>query len=173
MTPPVIDHFSRKIVAVAPLEGPNAGWVADAMEDAFRQFGAPKHIITDQGVQFTSGAFKELLGHHSVKQRFGAVGKHGSIAVTERAIETLKYEWLKRVPLIKGFAHLERLCADFALWYNRFRPHTALADRVPDEVFHARPCRPPGRTDKAVPASIRRHAFKEARVTAFSLDECA
>mgnify|MGYP001587669746 CR=1 FL=1 len=168
-----IDHFSRKIVAVNPLEGPNAGWVVEAIEAAFRQFGAPKHIITDQGVQFTSGAFKELLGHHGIKQRFGAVGRHGSIAVTERAIETLKYEWLRRVPLVRGFDHLESLCQEFALWYNRFRPHTALGGRVPDAVFHSRPNHTPGRTDKAVPPSLRRHAFKEARVTAFSLDECA
>ncbi len=32
----VLDHFSRKVVAAIPLEGPNAGWVCDALEQAFR-----------------------------------------------------------------------------------------------------------------------------------------
>jgi hypothetical protein len=29
-----IDHFSRKVVCVAPPEGPNAGWIIEALEQA-------------------------------------------------------------------------------------------------------------------------------------------
>ena len=96
-----IDHFSRKVVAVVPLEGPNAGWVINALEAAFAQFGIPKHLVSDQGPQFISAALAEFLSleEYRVKHRFGAVGQHGSIAVTERVIETLKYEWLRRVSL--------------------------------------------------------------------------
>jgi transposase InsO family protein len=94
-----IDHFSRKVVASCPLEGPNAGWVAEALEDAFLRHGAPKHIITDQEGVFVSDVFAELLRRWNVKQRFGAVGKHGSIAVTERVIRTMKGEWRRRVPV--------------------------------------------------------------------------
>jgi len=90
-----IDHFSRKVVASCPLEGPNAGWVVEALEDAFLQHGAPRHIISDQEGIFVSEVFAALLWDWNIKQRFGAVGKHGSIAVTERAILTLKQEWLR------------------------------------------------------------------------------
>ena len=93
-----IDHFSRAVMAVAPLEGPNAGWVVDAMEEAFLRHGPPKHLISDQEGVFVSEVFAALMRDWNIKQRFGAVGKHGSIAVTERVILTLKYEWLKRVP---------------------------------------------------------------------------
>ena len=48
----VIDHFSRKVVACCPLEGPNAGWVVGAMEEAFAQHGAPRHLISDQECSF-------------------------------------------------------------------------------------------------------------------------
>ncbi len=168
-----IDHFSRRIVAVKPLEGPNPAWVIGTLEEAFDHYGAPKHLITDRGVQFTSGAFREFLERFAVKPRFGAVGKHGSIAVTERAIQTLKYEWLRRVPLLKGFDHLETLSADFALWYNRFRPHMALGGRRPGDLYHHRPFCPPKRADKSVPAGIRRHVFKATRTTAYSLEESA
>jgi len=48
-----------------------------------------------------------------IKPLLGAVGKHGSIAVTERVIKTLEYEWLQRVPIIKGFDHLMFLCTAF------------------------------------------------------------
>ena len=36
-----IDHFSRKVVPVCPLEGPNAGWVVEVLETAFLRHGAP------------------------------------------------------------------------------------------------------------------------------------
>jgi transposase len=74
-----IDHFSRKVVAVAPLEGPNAGWVIDALEMAFVNFGKPKHLISDQGSVFTSAAFREFLDSYNVKIRYGAIGEHGSM----------------------------------------------------------------------------------------------
>ena len=42
-----IDHFSRKVVCTVPLEGPNAGWIIEALEQAMQKHGAPKHIISD------------------------------------------------------------------------------------------------------------------------------
>lgn len=169
-----IDHYSRKIVAVKSLEGPNSGWAIEALQEAFRNHGSPKHVISDQGVPFTSKAFMEFIKGLGIKQRFGAVGKHGSIAVTERAIETLKCEWLRRVPLIRGFDHLEVLCDDFALWYNRFRPHLSLGGRIPEEFHKGSPIPPrPAKTDKKVPQNIRTRRFEEARVTAFFLEDTA
>jgi len=53
--------------------------------------------------------FTDLLDQWDVKPRFGAIRQHGSISVTERVFKTLKYEWLKRVPIFKGFDHLTML----------------------------------------------------------------
>jgi hypothetical protein len=114
----VIDHFSRKVMSLTPLEGPNAGWINNALENAMEEHGAPKHIISDQASVFTGDVFAELLDSWNIKPRLGAVGKHGSISVTERVIKTLKYEWLRRVPIIKGFDHLTMLCEEFECWYN-------------------------------------------------------
>jgi hypothetical protein len=61
---------------------------------------------------------------------FGAVGNQGSIAVTERAILTLKHEWLRRVPVIKGLDHLRALLIDFEQYYNGWRGHTTLGGIV-------------------------------------------
>ena len=124
-----IDHFSRKVACVVPLEGLNAGWIIEALEQAMRAHGAPKHIISDQAGVFVGDAFAELLRQWNIKPRFGAVGEHGSIAVTERVIKTLKYEWLKRVPFIKGFDHLTLLCTEFESWYNAWRPHVPVNRR--------------------------------------------
>ena len=164
-----IDHFSRKVVACCPLEGPNAGWVVGAMDEAFAQHGAPRHLISDQEGVFISDAFRELLIPWDVKHRFGAVGKHGSIAVTERVIRTLKYEWLKRVPVIKGLDHLEPLLSDFVCYYNAWRPHFTLNGAVPDLIHTGQEWSAPARTAKTVPAHIERRFFPETRITGFRL----
>ncbi len=70
------------------------------------------------GPPWIGGAFAALLSQWNVKPRFGAVGKHGSIAITERVIKTLKYEWLRCVPTIKGYDHLTHLCTKFESWSN-------------------------------------------------------
>ena len=125
-----IDHFSRKVVAIVPLEGPNSGWTCDALEAAFRAFGSPRHLISDHQGVFVGSAFNELLTQWQVKHRLGAVGKHGSIAVTERVIRTLKYEWLFCVPLIKGFGPLTALCEQFCAEFdqNCFDPDFPIHD---------------------------------------------
>jgi putative transposase len=168
-----IDHFSRKVVRVAPLEGPNAGWIIEALEQAMRRHGAPKHIISDQAKVFVGDAFAALLSQWNIKPRFGAVGKHGSIAVTERVIKTFKYEWLRCVPIIKGFDHLTSLCTEFESWYNTWRPRMALEGFRPDDLYYNRKPETPKRDAKSVPANIERHVFAETRLTAYRLKAAA
>ena len=71
-----IDHFSRKVVAATPLEGPNTGFAINALEEALVNSGSPKHIITDQGTVFTSAAFREFLDSHNVKIRSANFSKN-------------------------------------------------------------------------------------------------
>jgi len=164
-----IDHFSRATMAVVPLEGPNAGWAVGAMEEAFAQHGAPRHLIRDQEKIFISDAFRDLLILWDVKHRFGAVGKHGSIAVTERVILTLKYEWLKRVPVIRGLDHLGQLLGDFVLWYNEYRGHATLGGAVPSLIHRGEQWSKPEKSAKMLPPSIERRFFPDTQVTAYRL----
>ena len=144
----VIDHFSRKVMAAVPLEGPNAGWINNALESAIEKYGPPKHIISDQGGVFIGNVFAELMDTYEILHRFGAIGKHGSIAVTERVNKTLKYEWLKRIALIKGIDHLADLCKEFELWYNSWRPHMTLDGLRPDDVYYGEKPEKPKRDAK-------------------------
>ena len=90
-------------MSVTPLEGPRTGWINNALESAIETHGAPKHIVSDQVKVYTGEVFAKLLEQRNIKARLGVLGKNGSISVTERVIKTLKYEWLKRVPIIKNF----------------------------------------------------------------------
>ena len=164
-----IDHFSRAVMAVAPLEGPNAGWVVDVLEGAFLRYGPPRHLITDQEGVFVSEVFAELLSDWNVKRRFGAVGKHGSIAVTERLIWTLKREWLARVPIIRGLDHLGELLADFAVYYNDYRGHRRLDGATPASRYLGRNWQKPDRFAKRLAGPIRLRRFREQRITVYEL----
>ena len=99
----------------------------------------PQDVICDKAGQFWCEDIKRWCRRHKVKPRFGAVGQHGSIAVIERFIRTLKDEGLHRVlvPL-----NLWNMCAEVNAimdWYNRFRPHTYLGGRTPEERYRRIP----------------------------------
>jgi transposase InsO family protein len=164
-----IDHFSRKVVACCPLEGPNAGWAVDALQGALLRHGPPRHIISDQEGVFLSDVFAELLREWNIKQRFGAVGKHGSIAVTERAILTLKQEWLSRVPIIRGLDHLGQLCDDFTEYYNGWRGHSTIGGAAPSLIHRGEVWQRLDRSAKTLLGTVERRLFPDTRVTAFRL----
>jgi transposase InsO family protein len=165
----VIDHFSRKVMAAVPLEGRNAGWINNALECAIKKHGPPKHIISDQASVFTGDVFAELVESRNIKPRLGAVGQHGSIAITERVVKTLKFEWLRHVSFIRGIDHLAALCEEFEDWYNRWRPHMFLDGVRPDDIYYRKKPKKPRRDAKAVPNNIEQHLFMETRITGYRL----
>ena len=116
-----------------------------------------------------SDAFAALMRDWNIKQRFGAVGRHGSIAVTERAILTLKQEWLRRVPVIRGLDHLGQLLDDFSEYRNQWRGHSTIGGAVPSLIHRGEVWQRPDRSAKTLPGAIDRRFFPDTRVTAFRL----
>ena len=88
-------------------------------------------------------------------------------------IKTLKYEWLKHVPFVKGFDHLVKLCKEFEDWYNGWRPHMSLDGLRPDDVYYSEKPEKPKHDAKTVPCNIERHLFRETRVTGYRLKHVA
>lgn len=70
-----------------------------------------------------------------MKPRYGAVGKHGSIAVLERFWRSLKSEMLRRLGLVPmAMPRMADEVAAYVEWYDRHRPHQGLGGRTPREV---------------------------------------
>jgi hypothetical protein len=65
-----------------------------------------------------------------------ALGKHGSIAVVERFILTLKTGCTERLLPSYSQRRFTQEVLLFADWYNRHRPHMTLGGRTPHEVYH-------------------------------------
>jgi hypothetical protein len=131
--------------------------------------GVPKYLIRDQEGVFVSDAFRGLLRPWNVRRRFGAVGKHGSIAVTERAILTLKQEWLRRVVVIRGIDHLTQLLDDFSEYYNGWRGHRTLGGAVPRVIHGGATWQRPCHSAKQVSESIQCRFLPDTRTTAYRL----
>jgi transposase InsO family protein len=139
----VLDHFSRRAMGFVVFKKvPESRDVRSFLGRAMHQAKAtPKYLISDKGKQFWCQGFKKWCKKKPIRPRFGALGHHGSIAVVERFIQTVKVECTRRLPVVSLRAKTFRQeLAWFVAWYNERRPHTTLQGRTPDEVyFHQRP----------------------------------
>ena len=138
----VIDHFSRRAMGFAvfkkvPLSRDVRTFLGGAMHQAQ---ATPKYLICDKGSQFWCPGFKDWCQRKGIRPRFGAVGQHGSIAVVERFIQTMKIECTRKLPASLRAQTFRQELLWFGVWYNQHRPHTTLTGRTPDEVYlHQRP----------------------------------
>jgi transposase InsO family protein len=135
-----LDHYSRRVMGFAAFNKLPASEAMRAfLGGAIHTAGAvPKHLVTDQGIQFKSGGFAAWCKRKGIQQRFGAIGQHGSIAVIERYFLTLKSECCRETLVPYRRENLLRELRFFGDWYNEFRPHVTLKGRTPDEVYHGK-----------------------------------
>ncbi len=85
-----VDHHSRRVMNLTVYRSqPSSDAVREFLERLFRRVGGkPRHFISDQGRQFIAKECKRWCRCRGIGQRFGAIGKYGSLAVIERCIRT-------------------------------------------------------------------------------------
>ena len=95
----------------------------------------PAHLISDHGPQFTADEFHEWCRRRRIRQRFGAIGKYGSLAVIERCIRSMKRECTRLIVVPLHREAFRRELQAYVSWFNEERPHTFLRGATPDEVY--------------------------------------
>lgn len=137
----VIDHFSRAVIGFAVFSGPpTASEMQRSLDRAIHRAGCKlKYIIADKGKHFWCGSFKRWCRRRSIRPRFGAVGKHGSIAIVERFIRSMKNECTFRILVPLRLDAMRREPACYTVWYNQHRPSQTLVGRTPQEVYASLP----------------------------------
>ena len=150
----VIDHFSRCAMGFAVFKKvPHSRDVRCFLGRAMHQATAkPKYLICDKGKQFWCQEFKDWCQRKGIRPRFGAIGQHGSIAVVERFIQTVKIECTRRLLVSLHSTTFRRELSWFTVWYNRHRPHTTLGGRTPGEVYFQK--RPANRSPRFEPRAL-------------------
>ena len=111
-----------------------AGFCIDTLQEALEK-GRPEVFNTDQGSQFTSGEFTQVLQDHGVKISMDGKVRYTDNIFVERLWRTVKYEEV----YLKAYANAKearRELGAYFRFYDNQRPHQALGYRTPAEVFH-------------------------------------
>ena len=148
----VMDHASRRAMGVGVFaKRLNCREICAFLGRTIRRAGtAPRYIVCDRDSIFDCDAFRCWVKRKGIKPpRYGAIGMHGSIAVVERLIKTMKDECTRRISVPYGRNACRRELLSFITWYNEHRPHTTLAGRTPNEVHSAQ--RPANRRPRVEP----------------------
>lgn len=88
----VMDWFSRRVLAWRLSNTMEVDFCIEAIEEAMARFGRPAIFNSDQGSQFTSPRFTELLIETSVRISMDGRGRWIDNVFIERLWRSLKYE---------------------------------------------------------------------------------
>ena len=135
----VFDAFSRMPLSARVFtQEPSSPEIARFVSRTAKQRGRPAHFVSDHGACFTGGVFRRRLERLGVKQRFGAVGKKGSIALIERLWRALKDTLGLRLLRPSAAEHLMEKVELGLFHYAHFRPHQGLGGATPAEIYFGR-----------------------------------
>jgi putative transposase len=130
----VVDWFSRRVLASRLSITLEAAFCIEALEEALARYGRPEIFNTDQGSQFTSTAFTEVLLKNGIAISMDGKGAWRDNVFVERLWHSIKYEevYLKAYDSVsEARASIGRYLA----FYNGRRPHSSLDRRTPDQAY--------------------------------------
>jgi putative transposase len=130
----VIDLFSRKILVSTLSNTMNKQFCIDSLNEAITIYGKPEIFNSDQGSQFTSIEFQEILIENGIKASMDGKGRALDNVYIERYFRTLKYEdiYLNNYETI---AEARIGILKFTHFYNTERFHSSLDYKTPDDVY--------------------------------------
>ena len=130
----VMDWASRKVLSWRLSNTLDVSFCIEALEEALMKYGIPDIFNTDQGSQFTSLEFTDILIKHDIKISMDGRNRWMDNIFIERLWKTVKYQevYLKAY---ESISHAKKELAKFFDRYNTRRPHQGLAERTPDEVY--------------------------------------
>jgi putative transposase len=132
----VIDWYSRKVLSWRLSNSMDASFCVDCLEDALREHGRPLVFNSDQGSQFTSAAFTDVLKREKVDISMDGRGRAFDNIFVERLWRNVKHEDV----YLKGYANMAELMvglAQYFAFYNEERPHQSLGYRTPASVYRS------------------------------------
>jgi len=111
----------------------DARFCVEALEEALSRFGKPLIFNTDQGSQFTSADFVEVLEDAEVGISMDGRGRFLDNIFIERLWRSMKYEAVYLYELADGL-QARRIIGEWIDFYNHERPHSTLGGETPVEA---------------------------------------
>jgi transposase InsO family protein len=125
----ILWHQRRRLISLTVATNPTAEWIARQITEAFPWNEAPKYLIRDRGASYG----------HAVTSRLAAMGIRDHPTAprspwqnghAERLIGSIRRECLDHI-VVLGEAHLCRIFAAYADYYNEVRTHPSLFEDSP------------------------------------------
>lgn len=134
----ILDDHSRFLIKITPFES-TANVVIACFEQAFKEYGRPDSVLSDNGAQFAGfrrgiTQFEKWLMNFDVLPIHERVKHPQTQGKIERFHRTLKDELLR----YRQFSDIEDADRSLQQWrnkYNNIRPHEALGLRCPAEIY--------------------------------------
>jgi putative transposase len=104
------------------------------LEEAIAQYGAPEIFNSDQGSQFTSNEFTQVLKDHNINISMDGKGRWVDNVFVERLWRSVKYEEVY-LHAYDSVAAARVGIANYLAFFNEQRPHSSLAGQTPDTAY--------------------------------------
>jgi len=132
----VMDWFARRVLSWRLSITLGVDFCIAAVDEALARYGTPQIFNSDQGSQFTSDAFTDILLANGVAISMDGKGAWRDNVFLERFWRTLKYEevYLKAYDSV---AEARLSIGRYLEFYNGRRPHASLDRSTPDQAYYS------------------------------------
>jgi putative transposase len=129
----IIDWHSRYVISWRLSNTLSADFCVDCLKEAL-QYGTPETFNTDQGSQFTSEEFIQVLIQNKIRISMDGRGRALDNIFVERLWRTVKYENI----YLKGYRTIPEAkegLREYFDWYNMARLHQSLDYKTPWSMY--------------------------------------
>jgi putative transposase len=130
----IMDWASRMVLSWRLSNTLDCAFCTDALEEAIEKYGSPDIFNTDQGSQFTSEAFTQILRSNNISISMDGKGRWMDNVFIERLWKSVKYEdiYLKAY---SSMAEVKNGLARYFKFYNEKRWHNIFDRKTPAMVY--------------------------------------
>lgn len=134
----VMDWYSRYVLSWRVSNTLDAPFCVETLREAIAARGAPEIFNTDQGAQFTSEEFQDVLKRHAVRISMDGRGRALDNVMVERLWRSVKQEevYLKEYETVRDAVSGLR---SYFRFYNEERGHQSFGYRTPSKVYFGEP----------------------------------
>lgn len=129
----ILDWFSRYVLTWRLSNNLESGFCIEALREALGK-GKPEIFNTDQGVQFTSNDFLEVLEEKQILISMDGKGRAFDNIFMERLWRTVKYEEVY-CKAYESYEDARKNLETYFKFYNNTRLHQSLGYRTPQEIY--------------------------------------
>lgn len=129
----IMDWYSRKILSWRLSNSLDVSFCVDALEEALHCYGKPKIFNSDQGSQYTSDVFTDVLKANNIQISMDGKGAWRDNVLVERLWRSVKYEEIY-LNAYESMHHAKQRLGRWIDFYNRERKHQTL-NATPDQKY--------------------------------------